>query len=267
MLAYSPSDEETESGSKRRGFYIATFWTIFNVGGLLGGFLQFGLNYSETNGNANLASYCVFIGVMLLGCFLALFCIVDPSRVVRDDGTLVNLVAPKSPREEFADVASVIFDRNMLMLSILFFGSNFFYTYMFDGVNGFIFNLRTRGLNSALYWAAQMVGAILIGWIVDNRSRWKEIGQRALVGFTVLTISVNVFYSLGCVLEYSTLRGFNKKTPFEPLIDFSDPNYVFPCLVFILYGLGDSIIQAFSYWLIGAIARDNAALCARYTGF
>ena len=268
MLAYSPLDEDEGTGrvqQRGRGFYIATFWTIFNVGGLLGGFIQFGLNYSETNGNANVGSYCVFIAVMLLGSLTAFFCILDPSRVVKEDGTRVIVPSPKSPREEFSNVASVISDPNMLLLSGLFFGSNFFYTYTFDGINGFMFNLRTRGLNSSMYWAAQMIGAVLIGWIVDNK-QWM-IGKRALMGFTVVAGSVNIFYALGCYLEYFTLAKFNKNNIFEPLLDFTDTGYFFPCSVFVLYGLGDSMIQAFAYWLMGAIAKDDPALCARYTGF
>lgn len=259
MLAYSPSE------GRRRGFYIATFWTVFNVGGLLGGFLQFGLNYSENNGDANLASYCVFVAVMLLGSLIAFVCIAEPAEVVKEDGTRVVLPPPRSPRQEFANVASVVFDSNMQLLSVLFLGSNFFYTYMFDGINGFIFNLRTRGLNSSMYWTAQMVGAVLIGWIVDNKE-W-ILRRRALVGLCSVAVLVNIFYALGCYLEYSLLGAFNKNRPFHPLLDFSDPGYIFPCIVFILYGLGDSMIQAYAYWIIGAVARDDPALCARYTGF
>ena len=257
MLAYSPE------GST--GKYISIFWTIFNMGGLMGGFIQFALNYNETNGDANLASYMVFVGVMVLGSLIAALCIVDPSRVVKADGSQVIVRPPKTPRQEFHDVMSVIFDKKMLLLFLLFFGSNFFYTYQFDGVNAFMFNLRTRGLNASMYWGAQMVGAIIIGHILDNKQY--TVGKRALIGFFTLALAMNIFYALGCFLEYSVLADFSKSNAFEPKIDFKDASYVFPCIVFVLYGLGDAMIQSYAYWIMGAIARDNTQLCARYTGF
>ena len=257
MLAYSPE------GSK--GKYISTFWTIFNLGGLLGGIIQFGLNYNDSYGDANLASYMVFVGVMVAGSLLAAFLIVDPSKVVKEDGSQVEVRPPKSPREEFSDVAAVIFDRNMLLLFILFFSSNFFYTYQFDGVNGFMFNLRTRGLNASLYWGAQMVGAICIGYILDKKKY--ALGKRALLGFTTLAVAMNLIFGLGCVLEYNVLADFSKSNPLDPKIDFTESRFAFPCLAFVLYGLGDSMIQAYAYWVMGALAKDNPVLCARYTGF
>jgi hypothetical protein len=156
----------------------------------------------------------------------------------------------------------------MILLSTLFFGSNFFYTYVFNGVNGFIFTLRTRGLNSALYWASQMVGAIVIGRLLDNSS--KPTKKRAMSGLIIISVFVNVVYMLGCYLEYGFLAGYNKANPLKPsnLVDFRDgSNYWFPATLYVLYGLGDAMIQAYSYWLMGAIAGDNAALCAKYSGF
>jgi hypothetical protein len=235
------------------------------MGGLLGGIIQFALNFNASNGDASLASYMVFVGIMVAGAALAAFCIVDPSKVVKEDGTQAVMRPPKSPREEFADVAAVIFDRNMLLLFVLFFGSNFFYTYQFDGVNGFMFNLRTRGLNASLYWGAQMGGAILIGYILDNKKY--ELGKRALIGFAVVAVAMNIFYAMGCFMEYNVLAGYNKENPLDPKIDLTESRFIFPCIVFVLYGLGDSMIQAYAYWVMGALAKEDTNLCARYTGF
>lgn len=40
----------------------------------------------------------------------------------------------------------------MQLLFLLFFGTNFFLTYVFNCFNGVMFNIRTRGLNSAIYF-------------------------------------------------------------------------------------------------------------------
>jgi MFS family permease len=237
MLAYAPKS--------RLGFYIATFWTIFNIGGLVGGFIQFGMNYNNvTEGSASAVSYFTFTGVMVAGAIIAALFLVDPATVVKEDGTEVVVEAPKGPKEEFRDVLSVILDKNMLLLFMLFFGSNFFYTYVFNGVNGFIFTLRTRGLNSALYWASQMVGAVVIGRLLDNTNQPSR--KRAFTGFLILALFMNVVYSLGCYLEYGYLAGYNKSTPIHTVfrVDFKDWDYWYPAVVFILYGLGDAMIQA-----------------------
>ena len=260
MLAYAPK--------ARLGFYIATFWTIFNIGGLVGGFIQFGMNYNNvTEGSASAVSYFTFIGVMIAGAVVAALFLVDPATVVKEDGSEVVVEAPKGPKEEFRDVLSVILDKNMLLLFMLFFGSNFFYTYVFNGVNGFIFTLRTRGLNSALYWASQMVGAVVIGRLLDNANQ--PARKRAFMGFLILAVFMNLVYALGCYLEYGYLAGYNKSIPIHTVfrVDFKDWDYWYPAVVFILYGLGDAMIQAYSYWVMGAIAGDNTALCAKYTGF
>jgi MFS family permease len=257
MLSYAPRE--------RLGYYIATFWTIFNIGGFVGGMLQFGLNFNGSSGDASPASYFAFTGVMVAGAVVALLFLVPPSSVVKEDGTEVVIHPPKSPKEEFKDVSSVILDRNMLMLFLLFLGSNFFYTYVFNGVNGFIFNLRTRGLNSAIYWAAQMLGAIVIGKLLDNTK--KSTKNRAMLGFIILAVFMNAVYAAGCYLEYGFLEGYSKSNPMYTQIDFRDNNYAFPFILFVLYGIGDSMIQAYSYWIMGAIAGTDSNICAKYTGF
>jgi MFS family permease len=260
MLAYAPKS--------RLGFYISTFWTILNIGGFVGGLVQFGLNMNSTQVSAaSPASYFTFIGVMVAGSIAAGIFLVNPSTVIKSDGTEVVIEKPQSPSKEFKDVASVITDRNMILLGTIFFGSNFYYTYVFNGINGFIFTLRTRGLNSALYWASQMVGAIGIGKLLDRSTKSARI--RANVGLLIIAVFLNAVYALGCYLEYGFLAGHNKEHPFLPteLVDFRDREYWFPAIVYVLYGLGDAMIQAYSYWVMGAIAGDNATLCAKYSGF
>lgn len=253
----------------KRGKYIATFWGIFNIGGMLGGFIQFAMNFNQDRSAdaASAASYFTFVGVMILGSVVAALFVVSPSEVIKEDGTQVEVEKPKTPKEELRDVLSVITDKNMLLLTVLFFGSNFFYPYMFDGVNGFTFTTRTRGLNSALYWAFQTLGSIVLGWILDNEKR--ESAKRAITGLVVLVVVVNVAYALGCYFEYGILAGYNKDHPLSETeqFDFTEARFVYPLIVFILYGFGDSMIQSYAYWIMGAISKNDTILCARYVGF
>ncbi|KAF4668894.1 DUF895 domain membrane protein [Perkinsus olseni] len=259
MMAYAPEN--------KKGHYITTFWVIFNLGGFIGGILQFALNFSEGSGGANASSYFVFIAIMAVGGIMALFLLMSPSKVVLEDGSKAVMAQAKGAKEELLDAMSVIFDKNMLLLVLLFFGSNFFYTYVFNCVNGVLFTIRTRGLNSALYWLAQMAGAWISGLIQDDPKR--NLARRAKNGFWFMCISFNITYALGCYLQYGYHGGYDRyHNVVEPedLIDLTDYYYWYPLIVYILYGFSDSVVQTFSYWIMGAIAGEDTGLAARYTG-
>ncbi|KAF4651995.1 DUF895 domain membrane protein [Perkinsus olseni] len=260
ILAYAPQD--------RKGHYIAVFWVIFNLGGFVGGILQLALNFDTETDTASPASYFVFIAVMIMGSVAAFLLLRDPSKIVLENGSRAVIVPLKGVKEEFNGAASVTLDKNMLMLLILFFGSNYFYTYVFNGVNGVLFTVRTRGLNSALYWLAQMVGAWTCGLLLDYPRR--TLRARGVMGFWFVFISFNIVYALGCYLQYGYQGGYDRYTNIvadADRIDLTDTTYWYPCIVIILYGFGDSVIQIYTYWILGTLSAANATLAARYTGF
>eukprot|EP00961_Rhodomonas_salina_P295665 3935672-Rhodomonas_salina.3 len=105
MIAYAPEH--------RKGFYIGMFWFVFNLGGFMGGILQFVLNYRAIEADAaaqsNALSYFVFVATMLAGSLTAaIFVIPDPchGKVIREDGTEIKKeeVGNKSVRQEIMDV-------------------------------------------------------------------------------------------------------------------------------------------------------------------
>jgi hypothetical protein len=75
--------------------------------------------------------------------------------------------------------------RVLLMLP-LFFCANIFYSYQQNDVNGMTFNIRTRSLNGALYWIAQMFGGLLMGLLLDLP--FLDCRQRARLGWLALFI-------------------------------------------------------------------------------
>ena len=58
-------------------------------------------------------------------------------------------------------------EKILIGLLPLFFSSNFTYTYEQSTYNGHLFTLRTRALNSLLFWLFQMVGAAIFCFLVD----------------------------------------------------------------------------------------------------
>lgn len=262
MMAYAPQD--------LKGSYIALFWIIFNMGGVLGGLLGFATNFETESAGANAGSYFAFVGIMVAGAALG-FLVMHPSKVIREDG--VHAVAPplKTFKEELIDVLLVCFDKNMLRLLILFFSSNFYYTYVFNGVNGRLHNPRTRGLNTAFFWGAQMAGSVLFARVVDQERL--TLYARARRGFFLVLVIMSISWALGVYLEFGygpalavvppSIRDDNCST----CIDCSSVDWIYPLFTQIFYGLADSLVQTFSYWLMSILADDNSQLAARYAGF
>lgn len=82
----------------------------------------------------------------------------------------------------------------------MFFCANVFYSYQQNVLNGETFDLRTRSLNGALYWLAQMFGGLAIGMVLDMRvSR----PLRAKIGWVVLFVVGFVVWGGGYAFQVS----------------------------------------------------------------
>ncbi|KNC74049.1 hypothetical protein SARC_13393, partial [Sphaeroforma arctica JP610] len=155
-LSYSTED--------KKGLFTAIFWIIFNLGGVTGGLITFFMNMgSDGAAGVNAATYFMFCGLMILGAVVALVLVVHPSKVIKADGQLVVFDKAASPVEEIKSVLKLFTNKYMLLLTPLIIQSNWFYTYEFGGINGNLFDAETRGLNSAIYWGMQMIGAYVVG--------------------------------------------------------------------------------------------------------
>jgi len=190
--------------------------------------------------------------------------LLTPKKVVREDGIRAAVPELRSFKEELRDVLLVATDKNMLRLMLLFFSSNFYYTYVFQSVNGKLHTARTRGLNSAFFWAAQMVGSVLFAKTVDQERL--TVYKRARRGFFLVLIVMSVSWALGIYLQLGYKPAL--RVTDEDRIDFKDfGDWFYTLITQIGYGLADSLIQTFSYWFMSILAGDNAQLAARYAGF
>eukprot|EP00966_Prymnesium_polylepis_P149584 3455678-Prymnesium_polylepis.1 len=170
-----------------KGLYVGIFWLIFNLGAVFGGLLSFGLNYSSDAGDASPGTFVAFGAVMIAGGLLTLT-MAPAERVVRPDGSLVQLERFPAVSAELRGLLAVLRDWRMHALAPLFLYSNWFYAYQFVAYNSALFNARTEGLNNAFYWGAQMVGAVLVGRFLDA-SRL-PLRQRALVSFWAISVLI-----------------------------------------------------------------------------
>ncbi|KAL6127322.1 hypothetical protein ACLB2K_075363 [Fragaria x ananassa] len=252
MTSYPPPN--------RKGTYISIFWSIFNMGGVIGGLIPFVLNYNRTEAaSVNDATYIGFMVFMSIGTVLTL-AILPPSKVVRDDGTKCTNIQYSNVTTEAIEIGKLFLNWKMLLIVPAAWSSNFFYTYQFNNVNGVMFNLRTRGLNNVFYWGAQMAGSIGIGYIMDFS--FKSRRTRGFFGIIVVAVLSSAIWAGGLANQLGYSRG-NKP---EKLDFKGGSDYAGPFVLYFSFGLLDAMFQSLVYWVIGALANDSETL-SRYVGF
>jgi len=161
--------------------------------------------------------------------------------------------------------AKIVFDWRIMCLYPMFFNANVFYSYQQNNVNGQTFNLRTRSLNGALYWIAQMFGGLLMGLVLD----YGRLGRkaRALAGWAVLFVTGMAIWGGGYKFQLwndQRLRQGHKQD-----IDYTDGSvFLGPMFLYFFYGAYDSFWQAYCYWIIGAQSHSpvvNAVVVGTYS--
>ena len=115
--------------------------------------------------------------------------IADASKRV----TLANL------RGTLISSAKIVFNWKIMCLYPMFYNANIFYSYQQNNVNGATFNLRTRSLNGALYWIAQMVAGLLLGAVLDIGALKRR--TRSVTGWSVLFVTCMAVWGGGYAFQ------------------------------------------------------------------
>jgi hypothetical protein len=127
----------------------------------------------------------------------------------------------------------------------MFFASNWFYTYQFQDVNLAQFNTRTRALNSTLYWFAQMLGALVFGFVLDFT--YIRRTTRAKLAWIVMFVLTFAVWGGGYVFQRKYTREDKASDTYSPY-DWKTNGYVGPMFLYILYGFYDAAWQTCVYW-------------------
>jgi len=245
MTSYPPMN--------RKGTYISIFWSIFNMGGVIGGLIPFILNYNRGDQAAtvNDGTYIGFMAFMSLGTVLSLT-ILPASKVVRDDGTKCTNMLYSNVATECVEILKLFYNWKMLLMIPAAWSSNFFYTYQFNHVNKTQFSLRTRGLNNVFYWGAQMIGSIGIGYTMDFS--FKSRKKRGIVGISVVAVLGSIIWGGALANQIKHKQG--------KVLDFkeSGSDFAGPFVLYFSFGLLDAMFQSMVYWSIGALANDSEVL-------
>ncbi|KAI0717507.1 MFS general substrate transporter [Cerioporus squamosus] len=244
-------------GISAEGKFIGIFWSIFNLGGVVGAAVSLGNNFDNTvltNG-----TYIGFVVLTGIGCLIPLL-MANPVKMIRSDGTRV--VTPRHPswRSEFYGLwITLRTDPWICLLFPMFFASNWFYTWQFNDYNGALFTIRARALNNLIYWLSQIVGSVSIGFLLDQRSLTRRF--RAFSGWCVLMVMVFVVH----IWAYFYQKGYTRDT-IQDKIDIHESPYVSRLWLYIFCGLLDAMWQTTAYWFMGAMSNDPAKL-ANFSGF
>lgn len=163
----------------------------------------------------------------------------------------------------------------------MFFSSNWFYAYHFNDVNGAKFNIRTRSLNSVLYYISQIAGAYVFGYALDLKSVRRSIKARIVWG--VLFVLTMIIWGGG----YAWQRRYTRaQTSQETYVkdDWTTSGYVGPMFLYMFYGFYDgksnswqprahsstktapAAWQVTVYWYMGAMTNNGRKL-ANFAGF
>jgi MFS family permease len=239
----------------QKGRAIAAFWVIFNLGGGIGALASFGLNFKSTSGTVTDSTYIALMAIMLFGWLLGLG-ICSPSRIrLAQLHNAVEKTETHSIRGSIQLALRTLLRWRVACMIPLFFSANVFYSYQQNNVNGLTFNIRTRSLNSALYWMAQMLGGLLIGFILDVP--WLDRPGRARLGWAVVFVAGMAIWGGGYAFEMwqeeRMARGLKQD------IDYTDNDIsVGPIFLYIFYGAFDALWQGYAYWLIGTESNSSA---------
>ncbi|KAI9253539.1 major facilitator superfamily domain-containing protein [Phascolomyces articulosus] len=241
---------------KNKGKYVAVFWALFNIGGILGSLITLGMNLNNRGGSVNTGTYTAFVVIMIVGIFLT-FTLLPPSKVVRGDGTRVVIAKATHWSDELKGVLNVWKEWRMLALIPAFLASNWFYAYQFH-VNAVYFDAVTRALNSTMYWSFQIVGSLLVGLFLD----YQGISRRArgLICGGVLFVVMMGVWGGGFAFQLTF------ENDYKDVHHWTSPGFGGPFVLYIIYGMTDAMYQSYMYWLMGAMSNDPSLL-ARYAGF
>ncbi|KAJ9629264.1 hypothetical protein H2204_008904 [Knufia peltigerae] len=255
MLSYPPE--------KSKGRYIAVFWGIFNLGAVIGGLIPLGQSIHNKSNKVADGTYIAFIVLMVAGFILSGF-LCDPKLVERSDGSRVIMMKNPTWKSELLGLWQTLFsDWYIIFLFPLFFASNWFYTYHFQDVNLPKFNIRTRALNSVLYYFFQIVGSFIFGFALDSTRFSRRTRARGVM--VVLFVLTFVIWGGG----YDFQKTYNRAETTAPdyvKLDWTDSGYIGPMFLFIFYGMYDSVWQTTAYWLMGSLTNNGRKL-ANFAGF
>lgn len=203
---------------------------------------------NSTAGKVNNGTYIAFMVLMAVG-FVLCWGLSDSKYIKRKDGSRVIVIKNPTWKSEFLGLWETLrSDSYIVLLFPMFLASNWFYGYHFNSVNGAYFNIRTRALNSLLYWLMQMVGAFIFGQLLDLKFLSRP--RRAKLNFGLIVCITMAIWGGGYVFQKQYTRQMVEHDKSFVKTDFTDQGYIGPMFLYMFYGFYDASFQTCAYWYV-----------------
>ncbi|KAL6251790.1 hypothetical protein RBB50_002000 [Rhinocladiella similis] len=254
QFAYAQEDE--------KALFITWQWVFTSFGGTVGSLIAFGVNFhqTESTGVSN-AVYSVFIVIMCMAILIAFFFIIDPKKVVRDDGTHIAIFKDPNVMEEIRGLINLFTDWRILMLIPGIFVAEMNLA-LLSSINAYYFNLRTRSLNNVLFQFIMMPCPLMLAFVMDT-NRIKSRRVRGIVGTCImgaLCLATNAGLAAWIVKN-----DVNRQKNAPPGVDWSDSAFGAGFILYLLEGIIYATYQICVQWTLGALSNDPR-ICSRLSG-
>ncbi|KAI2776768.1 MFS general substrate transporter [Daldinia loculata] len=212
---------------EKRGRYLAYWLSYRNSGSILGGIINLAFNYrGRTTGKLDWRTYIVFVVLQCLGPISSLL-LTPPEKVVRRNGSRVQLSDRISDLEELKALTRVLFRRDFLLIIPYF----VYVTWELPYISAYLslyFSVRSRALASLVSAIAQVVTTLAFGAFLD----WTgvSLNKRARYGYIVMMILI--------------------------ALDWDDGGFGRGWALYIFWQINFSLTYNFGFWLIGFLARE-----------
>jgi len=254
-----------------QGAIFAVFWALFNLSALFGGLLTY-FYFADHDISDQKSLWPLYVGFLVCivvgGAVTQL--LAAPSRAIATNATADVLSVPQhgtppvntNPshgsgsdwyREAKATV-KLFRTRTMLFLGPLMWYTGFNQPYQLNTFGDRFFGPRALGIEVFVFYAAEIVGGFVAGWLLDrDPSRPRQAALRQLFIFTIVTAAG---YVLAFADELAAARDDWPEADVEPL-RLNQTSILRPTAAFALWGVSDSQVQAFSYWLMRHLFADG----------
>ncbi|KAJ7119922.1 hypothetical protein C8R43DRAFT_1152111 [Mycena crocata] len=240
------------STENQRGLFLSIQIMMTGIGATISSIIAFGLVDGEPQGTGGVPSsvYATFLVLNVLSIVVAAVFMIDPSNIVRNDGTKLAQFSTGAQTSGFAELKGLFFvlkDWRVVILIPVMFATELPIGIQ-PSLNAYAFNIRTRTLLGVLYAAAQIPVVFIFAPIMDNPKLRRR--TRGLLGIFMLTIitlgrrvamlavQIYIYVSISWIGELGWMNGkrLDRKI-LGPEYDWTDPlPFAGFAVIFSLFG-------------------------------
>ncbi|KAI1455959.1 MFS general substrate transporter [Annulohypoxylon moriforme] len=231
---------------EKRGRYLAYWLSYRNSGSILGGIINLAFNYrGRSTGKLDWRTYIVFVVLQCLGPACS-FLLTPPEKVVRRNGSRVQLSERIPDFEELKALIRVLLRKDFLLVLPYFIYVAWELPYI-SAYLSLYFSVRSRALASLISAVAQVVTTLLFGSFLD----WTNISleKRARYGYIAMMSLIGGCWIWGVIVQ-------NGYTHHKPALDWDDDGFGRGWALYIFWQINFSLTYNFGFWLISFLARE-----------